>query len=1241
MQLEDLLEDYPNVFQSGLQTNISSKYEFNEIDSASNTILSKRGALFPHQTFYSRYLREYDNLCILDQPGTGKTCSVFGFTEWVYQTITKARHNPRKADPKLSHLKKTVVLVKNNTLLNEIKKQLVCKCSNGHYEYSATNQGSKEPTQIALNKLISSAGYNITTYRKFAKKVFEKYPEEKGDKSLIRDFSNTIFWVDEAHSILSDKIDDEENVVVVTKTGTILADKKLVYSQLYRIFHNAINCKRILSTATPMINGTSIFASLMNLLISENGKLPLGFDHKLTNSNDAKILFNMNKERLHSLSSKEAGIHYQGQFPDNYNFNDKTIDDIEPRIRGLIGFVRAANTGVVSKNIGKMYEYTVTPKDDVTRTIKQILSISEMSEFQSINYLKSKSSNDSIRQSERQASNFIFPDGSWGTKGFDKYFLWNEELKIYYPGRDFISNLKGKNNKETLEKIRKHSCKYAEIIEAIENMDNKKISVGEVSLPDRGVAFAYQEYIKGSGALVLAACLELMGYERYTGSETPFIKEEMSPNYCSSGATSIRKLKISPKKRYALLTEQTAKDFGRVSELINSYENRYGDYIRVLITSKVGREGISLSNCKQRHIVGPDWNESNMTQALERALRATSHTDKLQEIQQMYLQLGLDPTLATIEIETYKHAAVPRNEQIDITYDSDEETTDEDIDKPDETFEYQDSVGNILNYETRHLNIEESTDLYMYRYSSGKEIPIARLMKMLKRCSVNCQVNEKRNIKDTDIDNSPECHYDVCKYECYDNKYDEIDYTNYDLVYSEDNISQIESYLMNAFNQKSSFTIDEFKYMYSDEINMSNTLILRALEKIITDRMIMYNRTGFPCYVEESGGIFYLVKQLKNSSLMKYYVDNNVFSKKFNLTEIISENERLKKENIDFGIDINNYQEVKDFLLGINKNQPIELSSVNDDDNMQERISLIEMIISKYENKSGSSVINEIANKLLNCENLPIFAIDISEKFLVDFHTKNKEKKKGRGRPRKNEDNFNPIYIPYLNFKEEKYGAYIANDGPKRRIILHSLDSLIKKSNAEYNVINNYINASGTLRIFDPKEPSSDLNGWKNVEGIEKEIYLSLVQFLIQDRASKFGTELYYIISKNGLYTTIFSDTENKRKRIRGANCAYSPLSKIYEILYINKYPVSEYYNNYSLAELKKVANEMNDSEAQTYLRNPDNLEMAKFYLNLKRELNERDGAKISDKTYMCNSVLGPYFEEQGRIIDLNLGSCL
>ena len=68
-----------------------------------------------------------------------------------------------------------------------------------------------------------------------------------------------------------------------------------------------------------------------------------------------------------------------------------------------------------------------------------------------------------------------------------------------------------------------------------------------------------------------------------------------------------------------------------MKKTIKTYENRHGQYIKVLIVTQMARDGINVENVTQIHLVGPIWNESSMYQAQSRGIRATSHDILLNE----------------------------------------------------------------------------------------------------------------------------------------------------------------------------------------------------------------------------------------------------------------------------------------------------------------------------------------------------------------------------------------------------------------------------------------------------------------------------------------------------------------------------------------------------------------------------------------------------------------------------------
>ena len=61
--------------------------------------------------------------------------------------------------------------------------------------------------------------------------------------------------------------------------------------------------------------------------------------------------------------------------------------------------------------------------------------------------------------------------------------------------------------------------------------------------------------------------------------------------------------------------------------LFNSPENRYGNYIRIIMGTSAVAEGVGFKNVRQVHVMEPHWNEVRIDQVVSRARRLCSHRE--------------------------------------------------------------------------------------------------------------------------------------------------------------------------------------------------------------------------------------------------------------------------------------------------------------------------------------------------------------------------------------------------------------------------------------------------------------------------------------------------------------------------------------------------------------------------------------------------------------------------------------
>jgi len=109
-------------------------------------------------------------------------------------------------------------------------------------------------------------------------------------------------------------------------------------------------------------------------------------------------------------------------------------------------------------------------------------------------------------------------------------------------------------------------------------------------------------------------------------------------------------------KRYTFITGAEGGEERSINkENFNDENNKYGEYIHIMIISSAGAEGISLTCVRQVHILEPFWNYVRIDQVLGRAIRMKSHVDLPKEERnvEQYLYLSVLPSGMNLE-DAYK-----------------------------------------------------------------------------------------------------------------------------------------------------------------------------------------------------------------------------------------------------------------------------------------------------------------------------------------------------------------------------------------------------------------------------------------------------------------------------------------------------------------------------------------------------------------------------------------------------------
>lgn len=778
-ELHNFIEDYPCQDDRDIQWNIASRKEFNELISDKDK-LEKVDRFFKHQQLFLRYLRQYDRIFNIQATGTGKSGTAINAAEY----FKKSGGN----------IKRVYVLQPGPATKEDFKNQIQKLSDPDEYVNDKIKYSmSKTSYNNNLTRLIKE-WYTIETYREFTKKNYS-------DQLIIEEFSDCLFFFDEAHLIRNTSDDG-------TTAGKNEFDK--IYNFLWRVTHLAQRSKIIVGTATPLVNDINDFVLLMNLLLPMDRQLPSGdsvrkdfYDTVTLDQLEpyfrGKITFiKFSEAKINVLNRGETLDYLKHEIEIPYAKNKNEIKPTEKKIEG--GKI------VTLKNPRQEYN----EMRNITVASQTKLTNLEMQSIQLETYKAVRGKRKGFRQAELETSVFVYPNGDYGVKGFEKYVyiddlgeyqfrdFFNDKKKVV---KGLLSLISEKNLTASLENIKLMSSKFHFYIQ-------KEFEASKNEKP--GNSFCYIEFDKASGATLLGMILRVFGFEEY--------KTNFTPKDLKTG-----KILLNKRKRFFILSGDT-KNIQDTLNFFNSEENRYGEYIQLIIATKRAQVGINVKNVRRGYIMTPGWHESGMYQALSRFIRADSHD-------MLYRDLG-----DKVEVEIFRlNSTLPKG---------------------------------------------ISTDEELYRLAERKDIRFKRIIRFMKQCAFDAFLNYDRNINlpPGSKDGSSIADYDVKNFRIYSaqgapgnskrkgmalnqgpNSGDYI-YNTYNLLYSQNLIVKVKERIRVIIKDKITITIEEIR----EELGFKVTdyIFNSALEELIFNKEIISNKQNTLYYnLDYTSNLLYLTRE--------------------------------------------------------------------------------------------------------------------------------------------------------------------------------------------------------------------------------------------------------------------------------------------------------------------------------------------------------------------------------------------
>lgn len=768
-----------------------------------------------HQEFVRNFISPetpYNGALLFHGTGVGKTCAAIGISEGLRDYVKNAgkiyilsseniRPNFYKElyDPKREEIEHEFHSIPGSY-----------QCASDRYYPEGV---ADEDRQTAVNAIIKQY-YSFYGFGSFANFVDiglgadlptgieAKIVNEDNSPIDIGDyFANSVIIIDEAHGMAGETkrttVDDDEfekqpeeikadsdddtydDTAIIKKRAisTRSLFQVLLSTIIPRCRANGNQLKLILLTATPMKDNIQELADLLELLNVNDGRIKAN-DNSWRNSYFPKM---SSSDKLAIITEEmEQGIKKLSRGYVSYVKGNNPISfpiPLNPPAEMLYEPARDEN-GKMQVMFPYRSHATVDEDKDISSGYDIRLVNGEAYNFELVkcpmslyhfkSYLKVKAASDIH---SRMASNIVFPNDTYGNKGFDLTFqkrnIDKHNCFSYRPSAIRAAKAAGGDGnflKQALTGgLSLYSEKFSKFIDFLNTGPN-------------GVAYAYSEFVK-CGALIGSLILEANGYIRFTPGLKNYIDkitglpvEDIQKKYPPSHLlhledefkrkpTMVYRCSVCNKiynecqrdkshsfkvSTYILVTGGNGDNsYGNIADIADATsDNIDGTKIRIVMGTKTTGQGVDFKWIRQVHILDPWHNNTRIYQAIGRGLRHCSHAD-----------LPIDKRNVTI----YRYSS----STLTLTLDVKKSFLKDGLQLDDPIIINGTDTGLIY----RDL-YRETVDEHMYQRVVLKDLTIKKIERILKKSAVDCELNRMRNYFPTDKDYSRECDYDLCKYTC-------------------------------------------------------------------------------------------------------------------------------------------------------------------------------------------------------------------------------------------------------------------------------------------------------------------------------------------------------------------------------------------------------------------------------------------------------------------------------------------
>ena len=847
---------YPDPKRPDFAERLNQKREFrsNHLDFENTTIenicsdSAKPFSLLPYQRYLVNFmspLTPYRGILVFHGVGTGKTATAISIAESFKSIIVKNPYNSQR---------RVLIMALNNSIEGTFRSTLhnnVLEEREAHYGMRKGSLHATGSTYFPDQVFDDKNRHDVESNKDIIRRKYESYYEIIGPdafskhinqivrdvndnvkqdkdlaikKALCREYSNRLIIVDEVHNI-KDK-------------SYIGQPAYKAYEALREVLRNANNIRLVLMSATPMFNEPYEIINVLNLLIANDKGRELKTNeifHESSNMQFKESGLAILRERAKPYISYVRGYN-PVSFPSLLEVDDKRVAE-----------KYSSNTLYLPKPTRTIEGDRIKKKDWMRHT--KIIRC-PMSYFQFENYIIISQSISGRKRNvaykeEQDLCGFVYPlDAQNGAKSKEGFYSCFRAVNRNHPGGKTITAYRYQNHCRDflkLPNLEKYSSKYAKILKNLFNTP--------------GIAFVFFENIE-VGVETMAMILDAHGYdkEESQGPDNYLLDHgvTLDQKRCSI-CNQIRSAAVHQQKgsanqmyhrfrqaRYVVLQHQDSVSIN--SEIINRLkhpDNRYGEYIKIILGSPVTKESVDFANIRQIHLASAWFNMSKIAQIIGRGVRNCSH----------YL---LKPEDRDVVVFRYSASPCPKTGII----------------RKDISTNGIETRRNLLSpsvFET------ETGDEYLWRTAEHKDIIIKKIERELKKIAFDCPANYQSNILKTDKTGSRECDYMQCTYQCIsdskagrprESMKQQRDFliaeprktldNTWTLQINSSDTENAKFYITKLFDTESALTFDEIKLnlKHIDYLRNDGRILALALEE-----MLGGNSSGLPEIVQKSSGV--------------------------------------------------------------------------------------------------------------------------------------------------------------------------------------------------------------------------------------------------------------------------------------------------------------------------------------------------------------------------------------------------